>query len=87
MQEIIVEQSEMNSEMLDKCKEYIKKAFAAHKQESMIAASIREDLTKFYNSEHWCCVIGKSYGSSIHHEANYYAYLFFSGFAILIFKI
>eukprot|EP00871_Galdieria_phlegrea_P002240 jgi/Galph1/3016/GphlegSOOS_G1660.1 len=82
---IVLKSADMEQSKLDQAFQLAKEGVTKFKVEKDIAAFIKKEFDRAYG-ETWHCVVGRSFGSYVTHEAGGFAYFYVDQLAILLFK-
>lgn len=76
---------DMNEEMKADAKQCGEEALKRYSVEKDIATYIKKEFDKKYGPN-WHCIVGRSFGSFVSHEAKHFIYFYIDQLAILLFK-
>ncbi|XP_012583980.1 PREDICTED: dynein light chain 1, cytoplasmic-like [Condylura cristata] len=76
---------DMSEEMQQDSVEFATQALEKYSVEKDIAAHIKKEFDKKYNST-WHCIVGRKFGSYVTHETKHFIYFYMGQVAILLFK-
>lgn len=82
---ITIKATDLPEEMQKEIFSISKVALLDQKSEKFIAEFIKKECDRLYGSA-WQCIVGKSFGSFVTHEANRFAYFYIDETAFLLFK-
>lgn len=82
---ITVKVTDLPEEMQKEIFSISKVALSEQKSEKSVAEFIKKECDKLYGPA-WQCIVGKSFGSFVTHEANRFAYFYIDDIAFLLFK-
>ncbi|VDQ01069.1 unnamed protein product [Trichobilharzia regenti] len=82
----VIEKSDMIPEMEEDAVYVASSAMDKHNVDMHIASFIKHEFDRKYKTT-WNCIVGKNFGSFIHHEKGGFVSFRLNGYNILLFKL
>ena len=82
---VLVKAADMDEQMQQTALEIAQKCVRECSVERDIAMTIKKSFDARYEPQ-WHCIVGRSFGSYVAHEARHFIYFYVGQFAILLFK-
>ncbi|XP_006881906.1 PREDICTED: dynein light chain 1, cytoplasmic-like [Elephantulus edwardii] len=82
---VVIKIVDMSEEMQQASVECAIQAIEKYRVEKKIAAYIKKEFDRKYNTT-WHCIVGKNFGSYVTHKDKHFIYFYLGQRAILLFK-
>ena len=81
----VIKNADMSESMQEDSVQCAQQAMEKFNIEKDIAAFIKKEFDKKYNTT-WHCIVGKNFGSYVTHETKNFIYFYLGHMAVLLFK-
>ena len=81
----VIKNADMSEDMQSDAVQCMTQAMDKFNVEKDIAAYVKKEFDKKYNTT-WHCIVGRNFGSYITHETKNFIYFYFGQVAVLLFK-